>query len=106
MLISRYDLYIGIGIGAVSVITIILIATIIFCHCCIPSSSHQYFGRSPSHYAAINSIDAKTYFKPPQHLVSNILFFCLIMCRFIESYRTQLPVLTESSQSSEYINAI
>ncbi len=73
MLTARYDLYIGIGIGAVSVIIIILIATIIFCKCCIPSSSHRYFGRSVSHYAAINNIDAKTYFKPPQHLVSNSL---------------------------------
>jgi hypothetical protein len=71
MLTARYDLYIGIGIGAVSVIIIILIATIIFCKCCVPSSSHRYFGRSVSHYAAINNIDAKTYFKPPQHLVSN-----------------------------------
>jgi len=70
MFISHYDLFIGIGIGAVSVIVIILIATIIFCKCCIPSSNHRYFGRSVSHYAAINNIDAKTYFKPPQHLVS------------------------------------
>ena len=69
----RYDLYIGIGIGAVSVIVIILIATIIFCKCCVPSSNHRYFGRSVSHYAAINNIDAKTYFKPPQHLVSESL---------------------------------
>lgn len=71
MLTAHYDLYIGIGIGAVSVIIIILIATIIFCKCCVPSSSDRYFGRSVSHYAAINNIDAKTYFKPPQHLVSN-----------------------------------
>ncbi|CAF1045211.1 unnamed protein product [Rotaria sp. Silwood1] len=68
MLTSRYDLYIGIGIGAITVIVLIIVATIIFCQCCIPSSSHQYFGRSVRHYAAINNIDAKTYFKPPQHL--------------------------------------
>ncbi|CAF2558514.1 unnamed protein product [Rotaria sp. Silwood2] len=68
MLTSRYDLYVGIGIGAITVIVIILVATIIFCQCCVPSSSHHYFGRSVSHYAAINNIDAKTYFKPPQHL--------------------------------------
>jgi hypothetical protein len=73
MLTTRYDLYIGIGIGAVSVIIIILIATIIFCKCCIPSSNHRYFSRSARHYAAINNIDAKTYFKPPQHLVSSYL---------------------------------
>ena len=79
MLTSRYDLYIGIGIGSVSVIIIILIVTIIFCKCCVPSSSHRYFGRSVSHYAAINNIDAKTYFKPPQHLVSNF-FFWLSIC--------------------------
>jgi hypothetical protein len=72
MLTARYDLYIGIAIGAVSVIIIILIATIIFCKCCVPSSSPRYFGRSVSHYAAINNIDAKTYFKPPQHLVSSV----------------------------------
>jgi hypothetical protein len=71
MLSAHYDLYIGIGIGAVSVIILILIVTIIFCKCFVPSASHRYFGRSVSHYAAINNIDAKTYFKPPQHLVSN-----------------------------------
>ncbi len=71
MLTARYDLYIGIGIGAASVVIIILIVTIIFCKFCVPSSSHRYFGRPTSHYAAINNIDAKTYFKPPQHLVSN-----------------------------------
>ncbi|UJR13743.1 hypothetical protein I4U23_000753 [Adineta vaga] len=68
MLTSRYDLYIGIGIGAGSIIIIIIIATIIFCKCCVPSANHRYFGRSVSHYAAINNIDAKTYFKPQQHL--------------------------------------
>ena len=72
MLTTHSDLFIGIGIGAVSVIVIILIATIVFCKCCVPSSSHRYFGRSVSDYAAINNIDAKTYFKPPQHLVSNL----------------------------------
>jgi hypothetical protein len=83
MLTSRYDLYIGIGIGAVSVIILILIATTIFCKCCIPSPTHRYFGRPVSNYAAINSIDAKTYFKPPQHLVSSFHFFfvlCLTVC--------------------------
>lgn len=79
MLTSRYDLYIGIGIGAVSVIIVILIATFIFCKCCVPSSNHRYFGRSVSHYAAINNIDAKTYFKPPQHLVSEHSFFSLLI---------------------------
>jgi hypothetical protein len=83
MFISRYDLYIGIGIGAISVIIIILIATTIFCKCCIPSSTHRYFGRSVSHYAAINNIDAKTYFKPPQRLVSSTLFF--LNCLFVGS---------------------
>ena len=73
MLLSRYDLFIGIGIGAVAVIIIVLLATIIFCRCCVPSSSHPYFGRSVRRYAAINNIDAKTYFKPPQHLVSDLL---------------------------------
>ncbi|CAF1354229.1 unnamed protein product [Adineta ricciae] len=68
MLTSRYDLYIGIAIGAGSVIIIIIVATIVFCKCCVPSSSHRYFGRSARNYAAINNIDAKTYFKPPQHL--------------------------------------
>ncbi len=75
MLTLRYDLFIGIGIGAISVIILILIATIIFCKCCIPPSTHRYFGRSVGNYAAINNIDAKTYFKPPQHLVSNFSFF-------------------------------
>lgn len=84
MLTARYDLYIGIGIGAVTVIVIILIATIIFCQCCVPSSSHQYFGRSVRHYAAINNIDAKNYFKPPQHLVSILLFF---LCNYLFVYR-------------------
>ena len=70
MLTSRYDLFIGIGIGAGAVIIFVLLATIIFCRCCVPSASHRYFGRSVRQYAAINSIDAKTYFKPPQLLVS------------------------------------
>ncbi|CAF1120249.1 unnamed protein product [Adineta steineri] len=89
MLTSRYDLYIGIGIGAISVIIIIIIATIIFCKCCVPSSSHRYFGRSVSHYAAINNIDAKTYFKPPQHLS-----YTPIVHRI-----PQPPVITEETTS-------
>ncbi|CAF3330093.1 unnamed protein product [Rotaria socialis] len=89
MLTSHYDLYIGIGIGAVTVIIIILIATIIFCQCCVPSSSHQYFGRSVSHYAAINNIDAKNYFKPPQHLS-----YAPIVHRF-----PQPPVITQETSS-------
>lgn len=71
MLTTRHDLFVGIAIGSISVIILVLIVTIIFCKCCIPSASHRYFGRSVSHYAAINNIDAKTYFKPPQHLVSS-----------------------------------
>ena len=71
MLTIHYDLYIGIGIGAVSVLIVIFIATIIFCKCCIPSSSHRYFDRSVGQYAAINNIDARNYFKPPQYLVSS-----------------------------------
>lgn len=74
MLTTRHDLFIGIGIGSISVIILVLIVTIIFCKCCIPSANHRYFGRSVSHYAAINNIDAKTYFKPPQHLVSRRSF--------------------------------
>ncbi|CAF1041504.1 unnamed protein product [Rotaria sordida] len=89
MLTSRYDLYIGIGIGAITVIIIILVATIIFCQCCLPSSSHQYFGRPVSHYAAINNIDAKTYFKPPQHLN-----YAPIVHRI-----TQPPVITQETSS-------
>jgi hypothetical protein len=104
MLTSRYDLYIGIGIGAVSVIIIIIVATIIFCNCCVPSSSHRYFRPSVSHYAAINNIDAKTYFKPPQHLVSN--FFLLIICLFIESWRVQFPLRIGSSQGSAHAYTI
>jgi hypothetical protein len=98
MFTSRSDLFIGIGIGGGSVIVIILIATIIFCKCCIPSASHRYFGRSVSHYAAINNIDAKTYFKPPQRLVSNLLFL-FINCLFGESCRAQFPTLIRSSQA-------
>ncbi|CAF1983143.1 unnamed protein product [Rotaria magnacalcarata] len=91
MLTIHYDLYIGIGIGAVSVIIIVLIATIIFCKCCVPSSSHRYFGRSVSHYAAINNIDAKTYFKPPQHLI-----YAPIVHRI-----PQPPVITQEISSTQ-----
>lgn len=103
MFISHYDLFIGIGIGAVSVIVIILIATIIFCKCCIPSSNHRYFGRSVSNYAAINNIDAKTYFKPPQHLVSCSVVFFLFRLELIDNNekkkkRAQFPTLIETSQ--------
>ncbi|CAF2700756.1 unnamed protein product [Rotaria sp. Silwood2] len=91
MLTAHYDLYIGIGIGAVSVIIIILIATIIFCKCCVPSSSHRYFGRSVRHYAAINNIDAKTYFKPPQHLI-----YAPIVHRI-----PQPPVITQEISSTQ-----
>ncbi|CAF4528495.1 unnamed protein product [Rotaria sp. Silwood1] len=91
MLTVHYDLYIGIGIGAVSVIIIILIATIIFCKCCVPSSSHRYFGRSVRHYAAINNIDAKTYFKPPQHLI-----YAPIVHRI-----PQPPVITQEISSTQ-----
>ncbi|CAF0744227.1 unnamed protein product [Rotaria sordida] len=91
MLTAYYDLYIGIGIGAVSVIVIILIATIIFCKCCVPSSSHRYFGRPTRHYAAINNIDAKTYFKPPHHLI-----YAPIVHRI-----PQPPVITQEISSTQ-----
>ncbi|CAF0724677.1 unnamed protein product [Adineta steineri] len=89
MLTTRYDLFIGIGIGAVSVIIIILIVTIIFCKCCVPSSSHRYFSRSTRQYAAINNIDAKTYFKPPQRLI-----YAPIVHRI-----PQPPVITQDASS-------
>ncbi|CAF0752931.1 unnamed protein product [Adineta ricciae] len=91
MLTKSYDLFIGIGIGAVSVIILILIATIIFCKCCVPSSSHRYFSRSTRHYAAINNIDAKTYFKPPQHLI-----YAPIVHRI-----PQPPVITQDASSTQ-----